>query len=87
MALQERNRDTVRILRELDLLGTGGDTCVSFDYVFMCGDLNYRSDRDRVALRCVGAGGVRLSLALALVCRLGGTDLPDRATAREDGAK
>ena len=47
-------------MRELDLLGGGHDTCSSFDYVFLCGDLNYR---------------------------LGSAELPDRATARDDGVR
>ncbi|KAL1503229.1 hypothetical protein AB1Y20_011285 [Prymnesium parvum] len=58
--LQERNRDTVRILRELDLSGAGRDSCVSFDHLFLCGDLNYR---------------------------LGAAELPDRATARDEGSR
>lgn len=43
---QERNRDTVRILREMHLLGSEKDTSVSFDYLFLCGDLNYRHATD-----------------------------------------
>lgn len=51
LALQERNRDTVRILRELDLSGAGRDSCVSFDHLFLCGDLNYRCECLRALAR------------------------------------
>ena len=52
----------VRILRELDLLGSAGlDASIAFDHLFLCGDLNYRLGLER--------------------------DLPDKATAHENGAK